>query len=167
VVSLISSITNNAGTMKHRTAIIASLIFTGFGLLLSGYLSYYSLFKSGCHKGFLPFLNCGSNPVNFWGVPQCVVGFVMYFIVAVLAVAGLYAASKKNIIKWLFGFGILGSLFSASLSVYELWFQKPHPTQLPACVYGFFFYLGILIVNAVALRSPTVQPQEPPQSNQP
>lgn len=152
--------------MKQRTAIIASLVFTGFGLLLSGYLSYYTLFSSGCHKGFLPFLNCGSNPVNFWGVPQCVVGFVMYFVVAVLAIVGLYVASNKRIVAWLFGFGVLGSLFSASLSVYELWFQEPHPSQLPACVYGFFFYLGILIVNALALRS-LRNNEQPPAPDQP
>jgi hypothetical protein len=64
--------------------------------------------------------------------------------------------------------GIAGVLFSGTLAVYELWFQKPTPTTLPACVYGFFLYLGILIVSFLAVRSfaksaPAQAPQVPPQ----
>lgn len=140
--------------MSARNAYIASLVFIALGLMLSGYLSYYVLFTTGgCHTGFLPFLNCGSNPVKFWGVPQCIVGFVMYLILAVVAVAGLYQQQKKGIMTTMLTFGILGTLFSASLSVYELFIQTPKPTSLPACVYGFFLYVGVLIVSALGLKS--------------
>ncbi len=147
--------------MKPRIAYLTSLVFTTLGLLLSGYLSYYTLFtKVGCHKGFIPFLTCGSNPVKFWGVPQCVVGFAMYVVLAVVALIGLRKLSSKGIMTTVLSFGILGTLFSASLSVYELFIQKPHPTQLPACVYGFFFYVGVLVVSAMAMRS-FAKPQLP------
>lgn len=158
--------------MTARNAFIISLVFIGLGLMLSGYLTYYVLFTTGgCHTGFLPFLNCGSNPVTFWGVPQCVVGFSMYLILAVVTVMGLYSPKKKGIMMTVLSFGVLGTLFSASLSVYELFIQTPRPTQLPACVYGFFFYLGVLIVSALGLRSyrsaqPTA-PQVPPQTTPP
>lgn len=158
--------------MNQRTALLTSLFFTALGLLLSGYLSFYTLFRSGCHKGFLPFLNCGSNPVKFWGVPQCVVGFAMYFIVAVLVLVGIMVAAKRlAMLKAVTSIGVLGVLFSGTLAVYELWFQKPTPTTLPACVYGFFLYLGIVIVGMLALRTkdpgqtgtPQVVPPLPPQ----
>lgn len=149
--------------MKQQTALHTSLVFTALGLLLSGYLSFYTLFRSGCHKGFLPFLNCGSNPVKFWGVPQCVVGFSMYVIVAIVAIIGLMVVAKRlSMLKTVTVFGVLGVLFSGTLAVYELWFQKPTPTTIPACVYGFFLYLGILIVGFLALRSKeAVQPSAP------
>jgi hypothetical protein len=155
--------------MKARSAYVATLIFTALGLMLSGYLSFYTLFRSGCTKGFLPFLNCGSNPVKILGMPQCVVGFIMYFAVAVVALIGLRALAKRSIMVMTLVIGIAGVLFSGTLSVYELWFQKPAPTTTPACVYGFFLYLGILIVSAVALGSFTkpVQEQAPPLPPQP
>lgn len=151
--------------MKARSAYVATLIFAALGLLLSGYLSFYTLFRSGCTKGFLPFLNCGgNNPIEILGMPQCVVGFIMYFAVAVVAAVGLRALAKRSIMVTTLVIGIAGVLFSGTLSVYELWFQKPAPTTTPACVYGFFFYLGILIVSALALKSfaKPVQEQTPP-----
>ncbi len=155
--------------MTARNAYLFSLVFICLGLMLSGYLSYYVLFTTGgCHTGFLPFLNCGSNPVKFWGVPQCIVGFAMYVILAVVTVMGLYMPRKKGIMTTVLSFGILGTLFSASLSVYELFIQTPKPTQLPACVYGFFFYLGVLIVSALGRKSfsagQPAAPQVPPQA---
>lgn len=156
--------------MKARSAYVTTLVFTALGLMLSGYLSFYTLFRSGCTKGFLPFLNCGgSTPVKILGMPQCVVGFIMYFAVAVVALIGLRALAKRSVMMTTMVIGIAGVLFSGTLSVYELWFQKPAPTTTPACVYGFFLYLGILIVSAIALKSyaKTSQVETPPVPPQP
>ena len=153
--------------MKARSSYFSTLVFAALGLLLSGYLSFYTLFRSGCTKGFLPFLDCGGgNPVEILGMPQCLVGFIMYFAIAVVAVAGLRMIAKRAVMVATLVIGIAGVLFSGTLSVYELWFQEPAPTTTPACVYGFFLYLGILIVSLLAVRSFAKEeqaPQVPPQ----
>ncbi len=153
--------------MKARSSYVSTLVFTTLGLMLSGYLSFYTLFRSGCTKGFLSFLNCGgSEPVKIIGMPQCVVGFIMYFAVAVVALIGLRSLGKRAIMMTTMVIGIAGTLFSGTLSVYELWFQEPAPTTTPACVYGFFLYLGILVVSALALRS-FARPEQTPTPSQP
>lgn len=135
--------------LKPLAAVI--LYLAALGVLLSGYLSYQTLFVgSGCTRALI---TCGGEPVRFFGVPQCVFGLFMFLAVGAVAIRLMTSTSLRrwwNIQLWL---SLAGTLFAAGLSVYELWFRQPAPTTMPACVYGFFLYLGILITTIVARRS--------------
>lgn len=120
------------------------------GTLLSGYLSYNTLFVStGCTRALL---TCGGTPVKILGAPQCVLGFVMFFAVLLIAVHLLTGGQPKRWWKVLVYLGIAGSLFAGGLSAYELWFRLPAPTTMPSCVFGFFLYAGILLTSVLARR---------------
>ncbi|MFC1687713.1 vitamin K epoxide reductase family protein [Patescibacteria group bacterium] len=155
--------------MNKRTSLTLVLILSILGLLLSGYLSYYSLFTDGCTETFI---NCGTEPVEIFGLPNCVYGFFMYLLVFVLAVIGLMK-SQKAAFKTLVVLGIVGTLFAASLSVYELFFLDVEWSGLPACVYGFFLYLGIFIFSILASKKNksdmidggSQESQEPPKED--
>lgn len=71
---------------------------------------------------------------------------------------------KTKALKIIFGLAIAGTLFSGYLSYYELFVpagcsealvscgDKPVDiANLPACVYGFFMYVTVLTVSALAL----------------
>lgn len=150
--------------MKTATAYKFVVFFAVLGLLLSGYLSYRTLFTtSSCSEGFLArFLNCGVKPVYLLGLPNCVYGFFMFLAVALIAVVGLTQPNRRNLLKAEVALGALGTLFAAGLSVYELWIIDVPFNVLPACVYGFFLYLGSLIVASLALKQPLVPPAQPP-----
>jgi hypothetical protein len=68
-------------------------------------------------------------------------------------------------LKGVFVVGLVGTLFSLSLSIYELWIVDTTVKGLPACVYGFFFYAVILIAAVFGLTTkpnlPMVQPTPP------
>ncbi len=139
------------------------LVFALLGVAMSGYLSYWALWGPSCHAGPISFLSCGSEPVKILNVPTCVYGFFMFLIVSVLTLARWSKSVPAMTERALLWVASIGVLFSASLSYYELFIQKPD--QLPACVYGFFLYVGILVVTVMALRSkPTVAPPPPTQS---
>jgi uncharacterized membrane protein len=130
------------------------LLFSGLGSLLSGYLSYWNLFGNECSQGPLSWLvSCGTGPkpVLIFGQPTCAYGFVMFFAVFII---GLFAIKKlsKGLITTFIVLGIAGSLFSGYLAVYEIWFLKLTYNSLPSCVYGFFFYVGVLITSIIACR---------------
>lgn len=128
---------------RSTTPLFASLIFGLLGTLMSGYLSYWVLFGPSCHAGPISWLSCGSNgPVKLAGIPTCVFGFGMFFLVVIFSLIALQRATKKMRSALLI-VATVGTLFSLGLSAYELfWLQW---TTLPACVYGFFFYVGIFI----------------------
>jgi hypothetical protein len=66
----------------------------------------------------------------------------MFFLVVIFSLIALQRATKKMRSALLI-VATVGTLFSLGLSAYELfWLQW---TTLPACVYGFFFYVGIFI----------------------
>lgn len=122
------------------------LIFAILGMALSGYLSYYNLFAEGCSESII---SCGNNPVEIFGLPNCVYGLVMYFIAGILSVFGLLKHKNLGIMRWLIIIGVVGTLFAFTLSVYELWVVENPSDSLPACAYGFFIYLAILIFSVV------------------
>lgn len=66
--------------MQKQTALKTILVISIAGMLFSGYLSYGELFGDSCPVG-----GCSALA----GVPTCVYGFVMYFIVFVIGVLGL------------------------------------------------------------------------------
>lgn len=134
---------------------LATLAFSFLGVLLSGYLSYWNLFGPSCHQGPLNWLvSCGGpKKVLIFGQPTCIYGFVMFLTVFILALVNLLAANpKKNITLAVVVLGIVGTLFSGGLTIYEILFLKLTFTGFPACVYGLFFYLGILITSIFTYR---------------
>jgi disulfide bond formation protein DsbB len=70
----------------------------------------------------------------------------MFTVMTVLGIAGWMKSSSKGIMTAALIVSLAGTLFSGTLSVLELWFRTPRPTTLPACVYGGFIYLALLIV---------------------
>ncbi|MFH1235984.1 MAG: hypothetical protein V1685_03545 [Parcubacteria group bacterium] len=139
---------------SNRKLAIVSLTFAIAGSLLSGYLTYWNLIGPSCHQGPLNWLvSCGGpKKVLLLGLPTCVYGFAMFLTVFLLSAATVAGKPKKSIIKALITLGVIGTLFSSTLIVYEIWILKLTFTGLPACVYGLLFYLGILITNVAAYR---------------
>ncbi len=69
--------------MNKQTALKIVLGMSIIGVLFSGYLSYTEIFQASCVLG-----SCNSTVMS---IPSCVYGFVMYLIVAIVAVLGLKA----------------------------------------------------------------------------
>lgn len=84
------------------------------------------------------------------GVPQCVLGLVMFVIVAVLSVLILRASRPRGLLSTQVNLSLVGTLFAGSLSFYELWIQQPPPVTMPSCVYGFFLFLGVFLAATLA-----------------
>ena len=67
--------------------------------------------------------------------------------------------NKQTALKILFGVSVIGLLFSGYLSYSEIFKQTcafggcTSVFSVPACVYGFFMYLIILIVSGLGLKS--------------
>lgn len=137
----------------HR-ALLFILLFAGLGSLLSGYLTYWNYFGNSCQQNPLSWMvTCGGpNAPKIFEQPTCVYGFVMFFAVFILALIGLNKRPSGGLVKTLVTLGVVGTLFSASLSIYEIWILKLNFTTLPACVYGLVFYVGILISSILGLQ---------------
>lgn len=110
---------------------------------MSGYLSYWALWGPSCHSGPIPWLNCGSVVVKLIGLPTCVYGFFMFFAVFILNLISWTTKNVKPYVTSMFWLGIVGMLFSAGLSIYEIYWL--HVEKLPACVYGLIYYIGIFV----------------------
>lgn len=149
--------------MNTRSLFAFSLLFAALGLLMSGYLSYQTLFAEGCHQGVLAkYLNCGSSPVKIFGQPNCVYGFLMYLLTAVVAAVGFIRRLGRTLFTVITVIGAVGTAFAASLSVYELWIADIAGSTIPACVYGFFLYVLILASGIWGLRLKGTPPVTPP-----
>ncbi len=135
---------------NNKGLIITAFILAIAGMIFSGYLTYNIYWSSGCSQTII---SCGSNGnvVKIFGVPTCVYGFFMYLVVGMLLLFGLLQPTKTSWLKSAFIITIIGLIFSLSLSAYELWIKNTGLTGLPACVYGFFIYLGIFILGWLAL----------------
>ncbi|MFH0701635.1 MAG: hypothetical protein V2A62_04310 [Candidatus Woesearchaeota archaeon] len=72
--------------MRKDLALKIILVISIAGILFSGYLSYGELFRKVCP------LAGGCS--NLLGLPVCVYGFIMYFLVFVVSLLGL--KGKKN-----------------------------------------------------------------------
>lgn len=140
--------------MNTKPFLLITLYFSALGILLSGYLTYYTYF-SGISTGCgVALISCGGeHPVKIFGVTQCVYGLVMFAVTAGIAIAGLYATKIKRLLTTLLGVSVFATLFAGVLSAYELWWQIPRPTTMPSCVYGFFLYLGILITTLLTMNA--------------
>lgn len=129
--------------MKTRSLSLLVALFALAGMALSGYLTWNVYWGPGCSKTFI---TCSgtSGPVEIFGLPTCIYGFAMFTILFVLALISA-ARTTKGVRTAIFWLSIFGVLFSASLSVYELWILKISVSGLPACVYGFFLYVAMFI----------------------
>lgn len=144
---------------RTTTPLFASLVFGLLGMLMSGYLSYWVLFGPSCNAGPIAWLSCGATePVKLIGVPTCVYGFFMFTAVVILSLIALQRYSRK-LRQALLGVATLGTLFSVGLSVYELFWLEW--TTLPACVYGFFFYVAIFVSILTSRSTAAVVPTTP------
>jgi uncharacterized membrane protein len=126
-------------------------VFAAAGSALSGYLSYINLWGDGCEKAAISCSASASGPVMIIGLPNCVYGFAMFFVVLVLAIISIVRDLQKvrTAIFWL---SVVGMLFAFGLSVYEISWLKA--SSLPACVYGFIFYVCILGLSILQRRTP-------------
>ena len=74
--------------MKKDGYLKIILLFSVFGMLFSGYLSWGELFP-GTPSAF----GCAAASSKILGVPTCVYGFIMYLVVGILSLLAL--KSKK------------------------------------------------------------------------
>ncbi len=142
-------------------------LFALLGTALSGYLTWRYKWGGGCPIDGKTFFTCGG--VTIFGQPTCVYGLVMFALLLILALVGLSKLASQRLLNTVLVISVVGTLFSASLSVYELWIKKIAVWGLPACVYGFFLYVGALIVvlfmrrASLALEIPPATPPTPQQ----
>jgi hypothetical protein len=84
-------------------------------------------------------------------------------------VANLFTLGRnlRGAVTTMYYLGIVGVLFSGGLSVYEVFIVKT--PQVPACVYGLVFYLGILVSVVLWRRRLAVGalPKAPPAAGTP
>lgn len=71
--------------MEVKKPLKTILIISIIGALFSGYLSYIELASETCKLG-----GCTS----LFGMPACVYGFVIYFIILIISLAGM--RNEKN-----------------------------------------------------------------------
>lgn len=126
--------------------------FSILGVLFSGYLTYNKYFgPEGCTQGFF---SCTGNgrTVTIIGQPTCPYGLAMFLIITILTILALRSAQPKRLVNAAFVVGLIGVLFSTGVVLYELWGIDIVLNQLPACVYGFFIFLGIFISVWIAQK---------------
>jgi uncharacterized membrane protein len=73
--------------MQKQTALKTIMWIAIVGMLFSGYLSYTELFAGFCGATQLGLGQC----TNVFKIPACVIGFVMYLVVLIIAILGLKA----------------------------------------------------------------------------
>ena len=78
--------------MNPHRALVTIFIVSICGLLFSGYLSYFELFKTA------PGASCPTvGPADsIFGYPACVYGFFMYMLVAIISLLGLLAKNNTQ-----------------------------------------------------------------------
>jgi uncharacterized membrane protein len=117
------------------------------GVLFAGYLSFSKIILKQCA------LNEGCNYIL--GIPTCVIGFVLFLLIFLLAVLRLRDSTvggfKKysRYIHWTAGIGVL---FSGYYSIIDVFFPVipglNYQLILPSCVYGFFVFVIVFVLNA-------------------
>lgn len=135
--------------MRLTTANKFVFFFAFLGLALSSYLSWYTLWGPGCASAAVS-CSGGNQPVLLFGLPSCVYGFPLFLAMVVLSI--LVSRSRLSVLRGVLGLAVVGTGFSGGLTVYELWFQGTETATLPACAYGFLFFLAALVFSAVGVR---------------
>lgn len=120
----------------------AILVLSILGTLFAGYLSFEKFFSNVC------VLSEGCS--ELFGIPTCLYGFVLFFILTMLSLVSFLSDSKFS--KGINLIAIIGFLFSLYFSVYELFFAPinilngaNYSLILPSCVYGMILYIVIAL----------------------
>lgn len=123
---------------------------------MSGFLSYNNYIAKTCFNE--SWLRCGglSGPVEIFGEPTCIYGLVMFVAAFILAIWAMLKPSTA-VNKTLFVVALVGTLFSASLVVYEAFWLNIFELGVPACLYGFIFYGGALWTTIPLIRRQNTQ----------
>lgn len=141
-------------TLAKRLIILACSML---GVAMSGFLSWRHYFAHTCFNGWI---SCGVGPksILIFHQPTCVYGLAMFFAVLMTVLMSWYAKERRRHVALLFWIALVGVLFSGGLSFDEIFILKLNFTGLPACVVGFFLYVGIFTTTIMARRSPTPAP---------
>ncbi len=114
------------------------------GSLFAGYLSYKKFFAGTCA------LTEGCS--YFLGQPTCFYGFVLFFLIFIMAFTSM--VSRGHFSSAIRLFSVVGVLFSGYFALYELFFAPLNLLNgavfallLPSCVYGLVLFLVIWILN--------------------
>lgn len=116
------------------------------GTLFAGYLSFSKIVLQQCA------LNEGCNYIL--GIPTCIIGFVIFLIIFILAVLRLYAENPSSFnkystyLQWVTGIGVI---YSGYYAIKDIFFPVipglSYGLILPSCVYGFFVLVIIFVLN--------------------
>lgn len=121
------------------------------GALFAGYLSFSKVVLQQCA------LNEGCNYI--FGVPTCIIGFIIFIAILILAVLRLSAAQAMDFnrystyLQWVAGFGVI---FSGYYAIKDVFFPVipglSYGLILPSCVYGFFVLVIIFLLNRKLMK---------------
>ncbi len=135
---------------NEKTPLIVALLALA-GVLFAGYLSFSKIILKQCA------LNEGCN--YLFGIPTCLIGFVLFLLIFILALLRLRdssASGRKNYsryIHWVAGFGVL---FSGYYSIVDVFFPVipglNYQLILPSCVYGFFVFVLVFLLNRKIMK---------------
>jgi uncharacterized membrane protein len=78
--------------MTKQQTLQVILVISLVGVLFSGFLTYKELFTGTCSVGFV---FCGTKTGLIAGLPACVYGLVMYSIIYVTAIFGVFSKKVK------------------------------------------------------------------------
>lgn len=132
--------------MKDKNFFSIATVLSLGGTLFAGYLSGVKLFSGTC---------AFSEPCPYFlGYPACWYGFAMFLGLLLFSLLGRFGKTPaKEAAEWLMGFSALGTIFSGSFVVQEVyaWFAAGNVSLyglgLPTCVYGLIFYIALLIIS--------------------
>ncbi|WKZ29348.1 MAG: hypothetical protein QY323_01300 [Patescibacteria group bacterium] len=117
------------------------------GTLFAGYLSFYKLFAKSC---------AFNEPCpTFLGYPACWFGLVLFGLMCVVSLIGLYGPfTTKMTARFNVTVSLLGIAFAGYFTQKEIasWLAGNAPSYqlgLPTCAYGLVFYV---IIFAISLR---------------
>ncbi len=136
--------------MLAQTYFKTALVLTFMGVLFAGYLSAQKLITNQCAFN--------ESCPYFLGFPACYYGFGIFLLMFIISVMALLQIEKAGIYKSiilvvsLFGLIFAGQWALPELQVLLTSSQKvSYVLGLSSCVYGFFFYLVILILSVFNL----------------
>jgi hypothetical protein len=121
--------------------------FIAMGLAFSGYLSGVKLFSDTCAFG-------SSCPI-FLGYPACYTGFIVYAIIALIAIISLFKKElSRAMLVAITGVSFFGVLFSGKLTLLEMsvLFEEglaAFVQSLPLCSVGLIVYIVIFILSLI------------------
>ncbi|MEK6974009.1 MAG: hypothetical protein AABW41_02120 [Nanoarchaeota archaeon] len=132
--------------MKKRNFLSYIIIISIIGVLFAGYLTYGTFSSGNC-----PLIE--SCPYYF-NLPACGYGLIIYGIILLFSlIAFINKKLQQKLMTGIFYISIVGILFSAFSSIYEIFYLKcasppcRYSLLLPTCVYGLVMYTAIFLLS--------------------